>query len=206
MNWEGNYERGKGEFGSIKSTHRPVQLAMSSRKWHKQLPFRGPSESRWLDHRRIRQHSPGASEALHCVWEGCAVYKKKGNIKLFSWRKFKLRHQNTQLGVVIHQDGFKENSSLMKYANFSYRLFDPSDRGLKWSASTDHYAGWGILKWIQKDNAKWMSMLKHFRTSFSYGRKNFTALEAPSTGRSRSVIIQEQSNEFHARGMRKGSV
>jgi hypothetical protein len=48
-------------------TYRPVQRAMSSEKWHKQLLFRAPSASRSLDPHRIPERSLGASEALNIV-------------------------------------------------------------------------------------------------------------------------------------------
>ena len=51
----------------VSLTYRPVQRAMSSEKWHKQLLFRAPSASRSLDPHRIPERSLGASEALNIV-------------------------------------------------------------------------------------------------------------------------------------------
>jgi hypothetical protein len=55
---------GDSETDSVSLTYRPVQRAMSSGKWHKQLPFRVPSASRSLGPHQIPVHSLGASEAL----------------------------------------------------------------------------------------------------------------------------------------------
>lgn len=79
-------------------TYRPVQRAMSSEKWHKQLLFRAPSASRSLDPHRIPERSLGASEALNIVLNDVQIErhstaqeiekKKKlmGNYRLFFFK------------------------------------------------------------------------------------------------------------------------